>query len=191
MDFSKYTNRIASARSENRWLRWAVAGLLVSNVILAVGVLSKRAVVTIQPPGLTEAVQITQNEANAAYKKAWGLFVANLLGNVKPGSAEFIVAALTPLLASDLYRPMIDSIQSQAQQMAHARVATAFTAREVLYDPKTNTVYVAGHQTSTGPGADPVTRKRTYQMVIAIDNYKPLITALDVYADAPHLKEKR
>ncbi|MCO6440237.1 MAG: conjugal transfer protein TraE [Nitrococcus mobilis] len=189
MDFGKFKIRLSSSQTENRWLRWVALGLLVANVVLAVAVFSVRTVVTIQPPGLNEAVRITQNEANAAYKKAWGLFVANLLGNVKPGSADFIVAALTPLLASDLYRPVVDAIRNQAAKIDRARVATTFTAHKVLYDPKTDTVYVRGRQTSAGPGSDSVTDDRTYELVVSIRGYKPVISEFKVYSEAPRLEE--
>ncbi|MBZ9574494.1 TraE/TraK family type IV conjugative transfer system protein [Modicisalibacter sp. MOD 31.J] len=189
MDFSRFTNRIVGAQTEARWLRWIALGLLGANIVLAVGVFQTRTVVTIQPPGMSEAAQIAENHANAAYKKAWGLFIANLLGNVKPGSADFVIATLTPLLAPDLYRPVVDAIQDQALKINRAKVATSFIAQEILYNPQNDRVYVAGRQTSSGPGSDPVTRERTYELVLSIEDYKPMITALDVYADSPRLEE--
>lgn len=190
MDFSRFTGRIVGAQAENRWLRWIALGLLGANLTLAVGVFSTRTVVTIQPPGLNEAVRITQDEASAGYKRAWGLFVANLLGNVKPGSSDFIVATLTPLLAPSLYRPMVDAIQAQAAKINRARVAASFTAQQILYDPRHDLVYVTGRQTSTGPGSDPVSSQRTYEVTVSIDGYKPMVTSLKVYAGAPRLKEE-
>jgi len=189
MDFSRITNRIGGAQTEARWLRWFVFCLLGVNIMLAIGVFQTRTVVTIQPPGLDKEAQIAKNDANAAYKKAWGLFVANLLGNVKPGNADFVISTLTPLLAPDLYRSVVDSIQNQAVQIDRERVAASFTAQEILYNPQTNRVYVTGRQTSTGPGSDPVTRERTYELVLSIEDYKPMITSLDVYADSPRLEE--
>lgn len=189
MDFKQFKNQIVGAQTENRWLRLAAVGLLISNTLLAAGMLSTNTVVTIQPPHLDEAVRITENRASATYKKGWGLFIANLMGNVKPGTSDFIIDTLTPLLAPDLYRRIKDAIQTQALKLNRAEAATAFTARQISYDPRTNLVYVTGLQTTTGPSSDPVKLQRTYEIRIAINDYRPRITRLRVYPGEPHIEE--
>jgi conjugal transfer pilus assembly protein TraE len=44
---------------------------------------------------------------------AWGLFMAQLLGNVTPGSTELILNALDPLLAPTIYQPVHDAVAEQ------------------------------------------------------------------------------
>lgn len=191
MDIRQFNARAAGARVESRWLRWVALGLVAANVVLAIAVFSTRTVVTIQPPGLNEAARITINEANGAYKRAWGVFLAQLLGNVKPGSAEFILATISPLLSADLYRPVVNAIHEQADKIRQDRVSVSFTPREVNYDPDADIVYVTGRQVSAGPGSDPVTAQRTYEFTITIQHYQPQVTRLAVYSGAAKTKEHR
>lgn len=190
MDLSKFSARATGARIENGWLRWIALGLLAANIILAVGVLSTKTVLTIAPPGMNEAVRISVNEANAAYKRAWGLFLADLLGNVKPGGVDFILATITPLLAPDLHRPVVDAIHKQASEIERDHVSVSFTPKEIKYNPDTDRVYVTGRQISAGPGSDPVTKQRTYEFTIVIEHYQPMVSHLSVYDGAPNTKGK-
>lgn len=189
MDFSNLKKNISGAQVQNRVLRWAMAGLIISNLLLAIAALRTQAVVTIQPPGLTERVLIARNEASENYIKGWGLFVAGLLGNTKPGRVDFILETLTPLLAPEIYRPVTIGIKQQAKTIAQDHITTSFTPQRVAYDPKRNIVYVTGRQVSTGPGSDPMGETRTYEMVIQINDYRPLITQITVYAGTPRFKE--
>jgi len=189
MDFSNLKKNISGAQNQNRWLRWAVCGLVVSNLILAVAAMSTQAVVTIQPPGLSEKVRIARNDASTNYIKGWAMFIADLLGNVTPGRSAFILETLTPLLSPNLYRPITTAIKEQARKMDQERVTSSFTTQRVTYDPKHNIVYATGRQVSRGPGSSPVSQTRTYEMIININDYRPLITALTVYDGRPRLKE--
>lgn len=66
----------------------------------------------------------------------------NLLGNVKLGNVDFILTTLTSLLSPDLYRPVVDAIEDHALMINRAKIAVSFTAREIVYDRKTNRVFV-------------------------------------------------
>lgn len=190
MDFSRFQKRLFATQNQNRSLRVAVVLLLIANVILAAATFSQQAIVTIQPPYMNEAVRITLNDANATYKKAWGLLVANLLGNVRPGKADFIVETLKPMLSSELFRPVIQAIQEQAKKVKENAITATFAAQEITYDSKTDTVYVFGNQVSKGPGSDPIRIPRTYELQISIRDYRPFLTSLDIYEHAPKINER-
>ncbi|MDN5862785.1 MAG: hypothetical protein L0H19_04970, partial [Salinisphaera sp.] len=130
MDFSRFTKNLFAAQNQNRSLRIAVVLLLIANIILAAATFSRRAIVTIQPPYMNEAVQVTLNNASATYKKAWALLVANLLGNVRPGKANFIIETLKPMLTSELYRPVIGGIEEQARAINENAITASFTAKQ-------------------------------------------------------------
>lgn len=191
MDLSKFNARAAGARIENRWLRWVALGLLATNILLAIGMFSTQAVVTIAPPGMNKAVRVSVNQASATYKRAWGVFLTDLLGNVKPGGVDFILDTLTPLLAPSLYRAVVDAIHAQAAKIERDQVSVSFTPKKVVYDPNTDTVYVTGRQVSAGPGSDPVRANRTYEFTITIAHYQPVVTHMSVYDGGPRTKENR
>lgn len=191
MELSKFNARAAGTKLETRWLRWVAIGLLGANILLAVGVLSTKTVVTIAPPGMNKAVRVSVNQADAAYKRAWGVFLAQLLGNVKPGGADFILDTIKPLLTADLYRPVVDAIHAQAAKIKRDQVSVSFTPRKVVYDPNADTVFVTGKQVSAGPGSDPVHVTRTYEFIITIEHYRPMVTHLAVYRGKAKLKENQ
>ena len=84
-----FENYLASYRG----MRLTVLGLcllalimLIANVILACALAFKKDAVVLVPPRLTEETRLVADRTNAGYEKAWGLFLAQLVGNVTPGS---------------------------------------------------------------------------------------------------------
>lgn len=185
MDFNRLKKTVIGTQNQNRWLWVLVLVLGMGNITLAISVFSTETIMTIRPPGLTAEAKISRYEANEPYHKAWGLFIAEMLGNIKPGREDFILKTMKPLLAPSIYREVTTSIQEQARIINRDHITSSFTAKNVSYVPKTNTVYVTGREISKGPGSDPVRNRRTYEMTINIQNYRPLLQALDAYDGEP------
>jgi hypothetical protein len=70
---------------------------------------------------------------------------AQLLGNVTPGTVDFVKERLTPLLSPSIYQDVIDAIEIQAQQIKNDRVTMRFEPRFVEYEPKSDKVFVYGY----------------------------------------------
>jgi conjugal transfer pilus assembly protein TraE len=175
---------------ENRLHRLAVLGLIGTNLLTAVALLRAERTVVLVPPLLEGQVSVARAAASQEVKEAWALFVAELLGNVSPAGAEFLEKALDPLLAPSLRRSVLEVLAEQVREIQRERVSMRFTVRELLYDPATDTVFVTGIQTTTGPGGKPVARPRTYEVVVGFQNYRPVIRHLDVYPEEPRLGDK-
>ena len=73
---------------ENRLHRLAVLGLIGTNLITAVALLRADHTVVLVPPVLEGQVSVARESASQEVKEAWALYVAELLGNVSPSSAE-------------------------------------------------------------------------------------------------------
>jgi conjugal transfer pilus assembly protein TraE len=177
-------------QAENRLHRVLLVGLVVSNAISALAALRTERAVVLVPPSLAGEVEITRSQASSALKESWGLYLAELLGNVTPANADFIRDALGPLLSADIYRSVMDALSEQINALKMDRVALSFKPRQVFYEKATDTVFVTGELASQGPHARPDQRTRTYEFRIGIHNYRPRLDAIDVYAEEPRTLER-
>lgn len=177
-------------QAENRLHRVLLVGLVVTNAVSALAALRTERAVVLVPPSLAGEVEIARNQASSGLKESWGLYLAELLGNVTPANADFIRGALGPLLSAELYRPVMDALAEQINALRLDRVALSFKPRQVFYEKATDSVFVTGELLSQGPNARPDQRTRTYQFRIVIRNYRPRLDAIDVYAEEPRTQER-
>jgi conjugal transfer pilus assembly protein TraE len=173
-------------QTENRLHRKLLIGLAMTNVLTALAVLRTERSVVLVPPGLSSEVEITRRQASSALKESWGLYLAELIGNVTPANAEFIQSSLGPLLASDIYRTVMEALAEQIHALKADRVTISFKPRQVFYEKETDTVFVTGDHVSQGPNSHPDIRSRTYEFRIVIRDYRPRLDAIDVYPEEPH-----
>lgn len=168
-------------QSENKFLRLVAGGLTIACMILTVSLVNKDQMVVLVPPNLKEEVQISKNSADAETKKAWGLYVAQLIGNVTPANADFVAEVIEPLLHPRIYKSVRENLAFQIESLKLERVSLTFTPRSVAYEPESDRVYVNGTLLSAGLGDAEERTNRTYEMEIDINSFRPLITFLDVY----------
>lgn len=185
MNLNQYLQTWRGARQENRWGRVIILLLVVSNVIAWLDARREDTTVILTPPTLNEAVTVARQAADANYKMAWGLFVAQLLGNVTPGSTDLILSALGPLLAPAIYQPVHDAVAEQLGSLRKEQVTLAFSPRQTQYDPATDRVYVSGTLTTTGVSGAAQRSERTYEMRFTIKDYRPQLTQLTAYSGPP------
>ena len=149
-------------QTENRLHRILLLGLGLTNVLTALAVLRTDHTVVLVPPTLSSEIEVSRSEASSGLKEAWGLFLAELLGNVTPANAEFIQSSVGPLLASDIYRNVMDTLSEQINALKIDRIAISFKPRQVFYEKETDKVFVTGDSVSQGPNSHPDSRSRTY-----------------------------
>lgn len=177
-------------QAENRLHRVVLIGLVISNTISALAALRTERAVVLVPPNLTKEVEITRNTASSELKESWGLYLAELLGNVTPATSEFIANALAPLLSTEIYRSVMDAMSEQISAIKMDHVATSFKPRQVSYEKETDKVFVTGELTTQGPNSKAETRNRTYEFVLSTRNYRPRLDYIDVYPDEPRTVER-
>lgn len=190
MKLSQFLESWRIVQAENRLHRVLLIGLVVSNAISALAALRTERAVVLVPPNLSREVEITRNEASGELKESWGLYLAELLGNVTPAAAEFIRSAIGPLLSADIYRSVMDAMAEQINALKMDRIAISFKPRQVFYEKDSDKVFVTGELSSQGPNSKPDVRNRTYEFVLSIRNYRPRLDAIDVYADEPRTRER-
>lgn len=190
MKLTQFLESWRIVQAENRLHRVLLIGLVVSNAISALAALRTERAVVLVPPNLSREVEITRNEASGELKESWGLYLAELLGNVTPATAEFIRNAIGPLLSADIYRSVMDAMAEQINALKMDRIAISFKPRQVFYEKESDKVFVSGELSSQGPNSKPDVRNRTYEFVLSIRNYRPRLDAIDVYADEPRTRER-
>jgi conjugal transfer pilus assembly protein TraE len=176
---------------ENRLHRLALLGLVATNLTTAVALVRTERTVVLVPPILEGEVRIAREQASQEVKEAWALYVAELLGNVSPATAAFLEQALDPILAPALRRPVLDVLAAQVHEIQRERVSMSFQPRAVVYEAGSDTLFVTGQQTTTGPAGKPVIRQRTYELRVGFANYRPVIRHLDVYSDPPRTADRQ
>ena len=83
---------------ENRVWRITVLVLVASNLILVGLVGQVERTVVLVPPVLEGEVTIAREYASQQVEESWGVYVAQLLGNVGPTTVDGLVRVLDPLL---------------------------------------------------------------------------------------------
>jgi len=188
LNLKKYLKTWEGIQTENQWGRIFQAGLIAVVFLLAVQVFSKETIVTLQPFTLTEEAWVTKSNAAQSYKEAWGFAFAQLLGNVTPGTVDFVKERITPILSPSIYQDVMDAIEIQSSQIRNDRVSMRFEPRSVEYEPKSDKVFVYGYSYVKGASSDEQRSERCYEFVIKISHYAPVLDYIDTYAGKPHTK---
>lgn len=176
MDIKKFFSTYSGMLLENRIYRWVLILLLVSNLVLVV-LLRSNQVVVLVPPTLEKEATVGARQADRGYVEAWGLFFATLMGNVTPRNIDFVLSNLQRYMAPDIYQEMSQSLIEQAKTIKSGNFAMSFTVQEIVCE-EGGRVKVRGQAMMHGPFGKSQNIARTYEMVIAIKNYAPVL--LDV-----------
>ncbi|MEY4683811.1 MAG: hypothetical protein RLZ25_270 [Pseudomonadota bacterium] len=173
----------------NRWQQTAILGLALTNGLTAMALLFQSVPIILVPPTLSGEVEVARNQGSGTLKESWGLYLAELLGNVTPANAAFIERSLGPLLDAGIYHEVMALMATEVGALRMDRVSVKFRSREVLYDARLDRVYVSGEQTSQGPGSAPESHPRTYEFRIGFRQYRPVIEDIAVYSGEPQIKD--
>ena len=185
--FSKnFDGAVAAAKM----LTLVVAALVVLNLFFGIALLRAREQIVLVPPGLTQQVRIGYGQADSAYYKSWGLYVAEMVGNLTPGNAPFVAEALGRLFASSDYGVVRSAVLSQGQTMAQNGVVSFFKADAVVWESQTSRIFVTGERREMSPtGTATSVETVTYQMRVSMSAGQPVLDQFSSYSGAPHTLE--
>jgi len=187
MNLQRFLATWAGLTLENRVNRVIILLLIGVNCVLAVTINQTDRTVVLVPPVLEGAVSVARSSASQEVRDAWALFVAELLGNVTPTNAEFLIKALEPLLSPALRVDVLRVLDAQVAEIRREKVSLAFEPRAVTRDPASGTIYITGTHVTSGPAAKPVSTARTYALRIEFKNYRPVVVFLDSYPGEPRV----
>jgi conjugal transfer pilus assembly protein TraE len=187
MDFSRFGKNWDLALRNN-------AGLLIANVLMAVALsvtsvlaFYNRERIVLVPPRLDDKMTVAWNNAGAEYFKAFGLFVATLLGNITPANSKFVADQLSTFIEPKLYAPIRTQVLAYADDPRFARAASFnyFSPQKVAWEPATSKVFVLGTITmsSFNPQISGPYEYRTvvYEFQFSMNDGRPLIVDFNSY----------
>lgn len=185
MDFSKYKLSWAEAVRHNTTKNTMITLLIAMNFITVFGWANSGTTTVLLPLQIEGPVEISTNKASRGYKTAWALTVAELLGNVTPGNADFIAESVGGILAPDAYRAMKSELAQQIKDIKDDSITVSFEPRQTIYEAQTDKVFVYGQFESVGPTGKPRTFMRTYEMQVELQGGRPWVTAFTPYTGQP------
>lgn len=159
------------------------AGALLA---LSLVLLFKGHTTVIMPPRITDKVVIDATSADSNYKKSWGMFMAELMGNLTPESVDTVKKWLSTSLTPELYARLRESIEEQAQKIKEEGFTVSFSPTQVIFEADTDRVFVNGTSVTTSRDLTSKRVDRTYEFVVSIRGYSPVVTDFDVYRGEPH-----
>ena len=189
MRLSKYQLSLADALQNNATKNIIIAVLLGTNFLSVWGWFSSTETIVLVPPTLDERVIVSADDASAGYKTAWGLYVAELLGNITPGNSDFVGAHIGEIFAPAAYRTLRDTILNQIEAISEDRITVRFEPREVSYEGETEKVFVYGSFTSAGPSGEPDQFERTFEVRVDMRFGRPWVTHFAAYEEPPRTIE--
>ncbi|EFP0184027.1 hypothetical protein HLX14_004556 [Escherichia coli] len=88
-----------------------------------------------------------------------------------------------------MYQDVIDAIEMQSRQIKNDRVSIRFEPRTVEYELNSDKVFVYGYSYTKGASSTEERSERTYEFIIKISNYAPLLDFIDTYIGKPRTEK--
>ena len=186
MKLNQYLSTLKGIKLENQWSRMAIAGLVLSNLLLLAVVLNDNPIITLVPSNMVKEVTLSIDSASPEMHRALGMQVALLLGNVTPQNAKMVKEAVAPMFASSIYSKAMAALDDQILQIKQDKVSTSFTAKTVKYEPETGKTFVTGSSTAKGLlSSEGKSYEKTYEFYFVVNNYQLEIAKVTNYRGKP------
>ena len=187
MLYKNFTSTWLSLHASNRFLKFVCIFLMTLNLLTLVGWLKKDTAIVLIPPSLSEKSEVAKNKASEGYKKAWGMYVATLIGNVTPENADFVLESFTGMVTGEIRSLVSEQIAQELDTLKQEKVSSSFDIVRVTYEPETDKVFVTGRNRMTGAGGKTSPTEQTFEFKIDVKQYSPIITHMASYAGMPKL----
>lgn len=187
MNLTRFGKNWDFALRNNAVLLIAVLFLSLALMVTSILAFFNRERVVLVPPRLDDKMLVAWNNAGAEYFKAFGLFVATLLGNITPANSKFVADQLSVFIEPKLYAPIRTQVLAYADDPRFARAASFnyFSPNKVVWEPSTAKVFVMGTITmsSFNPQISGPYEYRTvvYEFKFMMNDGRPLIVDFNSY----------
>lgn len=186
MNVDSTNERFSDLHKNNRVLRLAVVALLLANLVTGYGLATHKEIVTINPPNAMTKATYSADSAGDGALSSWGLYVAELIGNVTPSNADFVANTIGYLAAPSIYKEIMAGISDQTAKIKTDQLTLQFDPAEVKFDATKQAVYVDGWLTTTDSHGSTHREELTYEIYFRVVNYQPRVIGLTSYAGKPH-----
>ena len=190
MQFRNYQLSLRDALQNNATKNVIIAVLIGTNFLSVWGWFSSTETIILVPPTLDDRVVVSADEASDGYKTAWALYVAQLLGNITPGNADFVGEQVSGLFSPAAFRDMSDAFLEQIAAITDDRITVEFEPRELIFEGASDKIFVYGAFRAAGPSGAPDEFNRTFEMRVDMRFGRPWITHFAAYEDLPRTIEE-
>lgn len=191
MEIKLFNNSYILLRRYCCGLLLIIMGLVISNVFLVFVVKNNDNTVILVPAELTESTKISREQSSVSYKTTWGLHLSLLLGNINYKNINFVKDNLSDLIDANIFPEFIEYFSKQSVDIYKDKISMSFEPISIHYEAEINTVYVTGKHFIKGISGGSKQVVRTYEFVIEIGNYKPIVKAIDAYDGAAKILNNR
>lgn len=164
--------------------------LLASNVVLASATLvlgyklvTTEPLVRFVPLNLTKSAVIGMKTADAEYLMSYGMYIANLTGNLTPKNVQFVADALGSALDPSIYPVVRRQLFALAENPVFKERGASlfFEIEDVSVDVPTGKVFVMGNQIVQKTSGRPQRFPFVYEIQIEMREGRPWVVAMDKY----------
>ncbi|KAA0574604.1 hypothetical protein FZ983_27270 [Azospirillum sp. B21] len=189
MNVKDIIRRVKSGQGENRLYRVLVPMQAAAILLLLVQLMQSRERIIIVPPELNGKAEVAYNSANTEYKEGIALFLAQLLGNITPENADFVKSAIGPFLDPSIYNDVMREVERQVNDFKVEHVAQSFKPKKLFTEAATGKVFAFGAGILEGVSGNTQKADQSFEFVINVRRFRPLVTALETYQGEPRTKE--
>lgn len=119
----------------NGLLALALCGSLYMNF-------NQKPTIIMKPPMMLGDIKIENGLPNADWKRSWGLFFANTVGNVTPRNVEFASKVVTSFMAPEIQEANATRIRQLTSIMKMRGVTQEFQMQDIAYDEVSDLLWI-------------------------------------------------
>jgi conjugal transfer pilus assembly protein TraE len=131
--------------------------------------------------------EISRTTMNQANHERLGFYVAGMLGNITPDTAEYVKGAVMPFISPTIYHEVKEALDIQIAGLVEDELTISFKPEVALYED--GTTYITGKGVIIGAAGDREGFTRTYEFDFEVQNYTPVAEYVTVYDDVAHDRE--
>ena len=190
MKLPEYLKSWKGSLAENKFSRYIILTLAISNIVLVMLVTNVNETVVLVPPDVSREAKLSERDASAGYKEAWATHVAMMLGNVTPRTAQYVSEHVGKIMGPSVYRAMMEGITEQSARISSEQLTIQFVPSTAFYVPEKDVVVVTGEYTIRGMQNSEQRMLRTYEIGVEVNNYVVRVDSLEVYEGAWNAKRE-
>lgn len=174
----------------NAFLSLTALILSTTSLVAVLNSQSKHERIVLTPLVVDKQMTVEWRSADEEYLKAFGLSVAQLVGDLTPENVTFVLNALSrfmhPSIYTELRKKML--VVTDTRQFKEVASSSRYLPSGVVYEHNTAKVFVSGMmETITTLGKEK--HLMTYEMTIKVEGGIPVVYSFDNYTDVPHTQD--
>ncbi len=160
-------------------------GLLMVLIPLAWHVVTLEPTRVLVPPKLTKEASVSADKADAEFVRHMSLYFSYLLGNTTPDQVDQVSTLLEPYLAPSIRNAVVVGLQEDADRLKENNISREFVVSNSFFEDETGKSFVFGNEYVSGTAEKRDRNPKTYEFVIGIEDYMPVIEDVTSYEGDP------